>query len=211
MVVHLTVSPPVCLLAYLATLRSALERLTTNLNETREARQEAQSINTTVTSRQYDNIAQDLTVVTADTNTVLSMGEVFLDQAERNSREAMVIDEGLDRVEPGLGDVTETAQGALEEAAAAQNNSQRVEELIEEIQVPYSGKLSREKTFANFTVLWLYAKVFSAKFGAWHLLAWEKRAIRKCFLRENFFSPICKSFLSRKFSAIQYVQRYDTV
>ena len=185
MVVDLTVSPPVCLLAYLATLRSALERLTTNLNETREARQEAQSINTTVASRQYDNIAQDLTVVTTDTNTVLSMGEVFLDQAERNSREAMVIDEGLNRVEPGLGDVTETAQGALEEAAAAQNNSQRVEELIEEIQVPYSGKLLREKTFANFTVLWLYVKVFSAKFGAWRPSAWQKRAICESFLREN--------------------------
>ena len=107
----------------------------TNLNETREARQEAQSINTTVASRQYDNITQDLNMVTADANTVLSMGEVFLDQAERNRREATVIDEGLDRVEPGLGDVTETAQGALEEAAAAQNNSRRVDELIREIEV----------------------------------------------------------------------------
>ena len=29
--------------------------------------------------------------------------------------------------------------------------------------IPYSGKLS--KTFANFAVLWLYAKVFYAKFG----------------------------------------------
>ena len=135
MVAHLTVPPPICLLAYLVTLRSALERLTTNLNETREARQEAQSINTTVTSRQYDNITQDLNMVTADANTVLSMGEVFLDQAERNRREATVIDEGLDRVEPGLGDVTETAQGALEEAAAAQNNSRRVDELIREIEV----------------------------------------------------------------------------
>lgn len=135
MVAHLTVPPPICLLAYLVTLRSALERLTTNLNETREARQEAQSINTTVTSRQYDNITQDLNMVTADANTVLSMGEVFLDQAERNRREATVIDEGLDRVEPGLGDVMETAQGALEEAAAAQNNSRRVDELIREIEV----------------------------------------------------------------------------
>ena len=135
MVAHLTVPPPICLLAYLVTLRSALERLTTNLNETREARQEAQSINTTVASRQYDNITQDLNMVTADANTVLSMGEVFLDQAERNRREATVIDEGLDRVEPGLGDVTETAQGVLEEAAAAQNNSQRVDELIREIEV----------------------------------------------------------------------------
>ena len=29
----------------------------------------------------------------------------------------------------------------------------------------YSGKLLREKTFANFAVLWLFAKFFSAKFG----------------------------------------------
>ena len=31
--------------------------------------------------------------------------------------------------------------------------------------LPYSRKLSREKTFVNFTVLWLFAKVFSTKFG----------------------------------------------
>ena len=31
--------------------------------------------------------------------------------------------------------------------------------------LPYNGKLSREKTFVNFTVLWLFAKVFSTKFG----------------------------------------------
>ena len=31
--------------------------------------------------------------------------------------------------------------------------------------IPYSGKLLREKTFANFEVLWPFAKVFSAKFG----------------------------------------------
>ena len=29
----------------------------------------------------------------------------------------------------------------------------------------YSGKVSRENTFANFEVLWLFAKVFYAKFG----------------------------------------------
>ena len=29
----------------------------------------------------------------------------------------------------------------------------------------YSGKLLREKPFANFTVLWLLVKVFFAKFG----------------------------------------------
>ena len=31
--------------------------------------------------------------------------------------------------------------------------------------IPYSGKLSREKTFTNFTVLEPLAKVFSMKFG----------------------------------------------
>ena len=51
--------------------------------------------------------------------------------------------------------------------------------------LPYSGKLSREKTFANFAFLWLYAKVFSAKFGVWRHLALQKWAIHKSFLREN--------------------------
>ena len=31
--------------------------------------------------------------------------------------------------------------------------------------IPYSGKLLREKSFANFAVLWLYAEVFSVQFG----------------------------------------------
>ena len=34
-----------------------------------------------------------------------------------------------------------------------------------EIYILNSGKLSREKTFVNFEVLWLFVKVFSAKFG----------------------------------------------
>ena len=49
----------------------------------------------------------------------------------------------------------------------------------------YSGKLLREKTFANFTVLWLFAKVFSAKFGGMASLAWHKRAIHESFPRKN--------------------------
>ena len=59
--------------------------------------------------------------------------------------------------------------------------------------LPYSGKLSREKTFMNFAVLWLYTKVFSAKFGAWHPLARQKRAIHESFLCEIVF-------FTRKFS-----------
>ena len=34
-----------------------------------------------------------------------------------------------------------------------------------EMMYTYSGKLSREKTFMNFAVLWLFTKVFSVKFG----------------------------------------------
>ena len=48
-----------------------------------------------------------------------------------------------------------------------------------------SGKPLREKTFANFAVLWLYVKVFSARFGAWCPLALHKQPIRKSFLHEN--------------------------
>ena len=58
--------------------------------------------------------------------------------------------------------------------------------------LPYSGKLSREKTFA---VLWLFVKVFSAKFGAWRPLAWQKEAIRKGFVYENcIFHQFAKVF-----------------
>ena len=42
-------------------------------------------------------------------------------------------------------------------------------------QVPYSGKLSREKTFTNFAVL----RLFATKFGGVGFLAQQNRAIRK--------------------------------
>ena len=37
--------------------------------------------------------------------------------------------------------------------------------------LPYNGKLLREKTFANFAVLWQYTKIFSTTLGVWHSLA----------------------------------------
>ena len=53
----------------------------------------------------------------------------------------------------------------------------------------------------NFTVLWLYAKVFSMKFGVWHPLAWQKRAIRARFLHENcVFHQFAKVFSLLKVS-----------
>ena len=66
--------------------------------------------------------------------------------------------------------------------------------------IPYSGKLLKEKTFENFAVLWLYAKVFFAKFGAWRPLALQKRAIRESFLCKNHIFTN-----SRRFPAIWYM------
>ena len=37
----------------------------------------------------------------------------------------------------------------------------------------------------NFAVLWLYAKVSSAKFGVWHPSGQQKQAIRESCLRED--------------------------
>ena len=66
--------------------------------------------------------------------------------------------------------------------------------------LPYSRKLSREKTFANFTVLWLYTKVFTAKFGAWHRLAQQKRPIHESFLHEKrIFHQFTKVFSLESF------------
>ena len=63
--------------------------------------------------------------------------------------------------------------------------------------VYYSGKLSREKTF---TVLWLFSKVFSVKFGAWRLLPQQKASNSwKFFLRKSYFLLVHESFLPRKF------------
>jgi len=66
--------------------------------------------------------------------------------------------------------------------------------------IPYSGKLSREKTFANFVVLWLFMKVFSAKFGCVAPLVLQKRAIRESFLSENCsFHQFAKVFSLESF------------
>ena len=60
--------------------------------------------------------------------------------------------------------------------------------------VPYSRKLSREKTFANFAVLWLFTKVY---FGAA-----KASNPRKFSAQKSYFSPI-----RRKFSPLK-VSRY---
>ena len=59
-----------------------------------------------------------------------------------------------------------------------------------------SGKLLREKTFANFVVLCLFAKVFSAKFGGVASFGVAQASNpRKISPRKSYFSPIHESFL----------------
>ena len=63
--------------------------------------------------------------------------------------------------------------------------------------VPYSETLSGETTFANFKVLWLFAKVFSTKFGHLHrIFWWHQWAIHESFPQ--------KSTNLQKFSAIRH-------
>ena len=53
----------------------------------------------------------------------------------------------------------------------------------------YSGKLSREKTFANFEV---FTKVFSAKLGVCHPVAAPASKLRKSYFQQflQTFSPV---------------------
>ena len=69
--------------------------------------------------------------------------------------------------------------------------------------IPYSEKLSREKPFTNFAVLWLFAKVFPMKFGPVMSFGMAKASNLRKFSAQK--SPIYKSFLPRKFPTIQYI------
>ena len=66
-------------------------------------------------------------------------------------------------------------------------------------------KLSREKTLANFKVLWLrIRKVFSVKFGG--VVSFgvaQVRNLQKFSPQKSHFSLICESFLPQKFPTIR--------
>ena len=69
----------------------------------------------------------------------------------------------------------------------------------------HSGKLSREKTLTNFTVLKPPAKVFSTKFGCAVPTYMIGFSIPQKFSPQNgHFLPIHESSLRLKFPAIQY-------
>ena len=65
--------------------------------------------------------------------------------------------------------------------------------------LPYSGKLSREKTFTNFKVC-SHSRKFLCKIGG-HGIFWQQHqwAICESFLHENLISANRKSFPPRKF------------
>ena len=58
--------------------------------------------------------------------------------------------------------------------------------------VPYSGKLSRVRTFMNFAVLWLFVKVFSAKFGNEMFFGTAKLSNLQFSLRKCIFHQFVK-------------------
>ena len=76
----------------------------------------------------------------------------------------------------------------------------------------YSGKLSRQKNFANFAVLWLFMRVFSTKFGGGGgggggvaSLGMAKASnLQKFSLRKLYFFTNSQKFLPRKFPTILY-------
>ena len=67
--------------------------------------------------------------------------------------------------------------------------------------IPYSRKLSREKTFANFEILWLFASFSPQNLGAWHLLAAAASNTCETFLSKDRFLTNSRKFSSAKFSS----------
>ena len=66
--------------------------------------------------------------------------------------------------------------------------------------VPYSGKLSRERTFMNFAVVWLFVKAFSAKFGNEMFFGTAKLSNPQKFsLRKFVFHQFVKVFSLESF------------
>ena len=64
----------------------------------------------------------------------------------------------------------------------------------------YSRKLLREKTFANFEVLWLFAKVFFAKFGGVASIVAQVNNSQRFSPWKLYFPPIFESFSLKSFA-----------
>ena len=72
--------------------------------------------------------------------------------------------------------------------------------------IPYSGKLSREKTFTNFANLVPFVKVISTKIGLSRFGLFPVCGeSTKVFSAKYYISLIRESFLPRKFPTIRYI------
>ena len=69
-----------------------------------------------------------------------------------------------------------------------------------QLHVPYSGKISREKTFANFTVFMLYTKVSPRNLGRGVLWRCKSDQSTKVFSAKIVISPIHEKFFPSKVS-----------
>ena len=63
----------------------------------------------------------------------------------------------------------------------------------------YSRKLLREKTFVNFEVLWLFTKVFFAKFGGVASIVAQVNNSQKFSPWKSYFPPIFEIFSLKSF------------
>ena len=77
------------------------------------------------------------------------------------------------------------------------------------VATPYSRKLSREKTFANFTVLWLSAKVFSVKLGGVVSFGTASEQSAKVFSAKIVFFTNLWKFSPLKVSRYTVASLYD--
>ena len=76
--------------------------------------------------------------------------------------------------------------------------------------IPYGRKLLREKTFANFAVLWPFMKVFSVKFGNMASFgAAQASNLRKFSPQKLYFLPICESFLCKNYIFYQFAKVFS--
>ena len=69
---------------------------------------------------------------------------------------------------------------------------------IYDLNVSYNRKHSREKTFANFEILWLFAKVFFMKFGGVASIGGTSEQFTKVFSTKIVFSTNSWKFYSSK-------------
>ena len=77
------------------------------------------------------------------------------------------------------------------------------------LKIPYRGKLSREKTFTNFTILWLFAKVFFREIWG-HGIRWHSKSKQSTKVFSTKIHQFAKVFsLDKKASRYMINKTYN--